>query len=384
MKINLAFVASILARAQNSNKQLDGIGVYTQELLKEFLSNSDELRVKKIAYRDDIQNQPANDHAYHLTRLSFKTSSAISYSTRLGTPGLDRHLEQCDLIHSPDHCIPQTRKIPLIVSIMDVIPLTHPQYLTSSLRAFKANAFKYLAKQADHIITISEFSAQEIVKSCGIDRSKISVTYLGVDTAYFDRQTLESIQVTQQKYGLLKPYFLFVGTLQPRKNLYRLVQAYLKLPSTVRQSIQLVIVGRAGLGMQELVNTLENDTTKDEIKWLKYIPDGDLKPLLQGATALVYPSLYEGFGLPIIEAFASAVPVITSQTTSMPEVAGDAALLVDPESVDSISQAMLKTIEQPIATQARVAAGVQRAKNFTWHSTASQTIRVYKDVLSKR
>jgi glycosyltransferase involved in cell wall biosynthesis len=382
MKINLAFVASVLARAQNSKKQLDGIGVYTQELLRELLMN-DQLNIKKIAYNDDIQKQPENNHPYHLTYFSFKSSSAISYATRLGTLGLDRHLGQCDLIHSPDHCIPQTKKIPLIVSIMDVIPLTHPQYLTSSLREYKAQAFKYLAKRANHVITISEYSAQQIVQTCGIDRSKISVTPLGVDSAYFERHTLQNIENVKKKYGLFKPYFLFIGTLQPRKNLYRLVQAYLKLPSSVRQSIQLVIAGRAGLGMQELVDLLNTGTSDDEVKWLKYLPDEDLKPLLQAATAMVYPSLYEGFGLPIIEAFASAVPVITSQTTSMPEVAGDAALLVDPESIESISHAMLEVIDQPSATQNRVLKGVERAKTFTWRSTATQTVNVYKAVMSK-
>jgi glycosyltransferase involved in cell wall biosynthesis len=382
MQINLAFIASVLARSQSSNKQLDGIGVYTAQLLQQ-LSTSNQLNLKKIAFHGDTPIDSKADQPYHLTRSNFKLSSALSYATRIDTIGLNRHLSQCDLIHSPDHCIPQTSKIPLVASIMDVIPLTHPEYLTSRLRTFKSQAFKYLARRANHIITISEYSAQQIAQVCKMDQSKITVTYLGVDHRYFEPHTPQQIQDVKAKYAIVKPYFLFVGTLQPRKNVLRLVQAYLKLPASVRQSLNLIIVGRAAQGMEELTQLLQSGVPQDEVKWLKYLPDCDLKPLLQGSTAMVYPSLYEGFGLPIIEAYASAVPVITSQTTSMPEIAGDAALLVDPESTDSIKQAMLSIIDHPAQAQSRVIQGIKRARSFNWQSTASQTIEVYRHALSK-
>lgn len=381
MQINVSIITSILARAQSSNKQLDGIGVYTKELLEQLQSNT-TLKISQIAYQGDMAAAQAAEPHYKMTHLGFRASSALSYATRLPTPGLNSLLSNQHLVHCPDHCIPRTRKIPLIASIMDVIPLSHPEYVSTGLRAFKSQAFKYLASHADHLITISEYSAGQISKLIGYDREKITVTHLGVNPDFFIQRDHQAIEEIKSKYQISKDYFVFIGTLQPRKNVHRLVQAYLSLPSSIRQSMLMLVVGRAREDMHELVELLSSSQNSAEIKWLKYVPDEDLKCLLQGAKAMVYPSLYEGFGLPIVEAFASETPVITSCTTSMPEIAGDAAFYVDPESIASIRDAMLEVIDKPTEVKEKVIEGLSRARKFNWQATAEQTIRAYKRVLN--
>jgi glycosyltransferase involved in cell wall biosynthesis len=380
MQINVSLITSILARAQKTEKQLDGIGVYTTELLKQLRKNN-KIKINQIAYQGDLIAPLGSHQDIQFTRLGFKTSSALSYTTRIATPGLAKLLNNQHLLHCPDHCIAYTQKIPMIASIMDVIPMSHPEYVSNSLRAFKSQTFKFLASRANHLITISEFSADQITKVIGYDREKITVTHLGVDPDYFIKRTPQKIEEVKAKYNVSKDYFIFVGTLQPRKNVHRLVQAYISLPSSIRQSIQLLVVGRAREDMQALVQLLSSNHNSSEIKWLKYVPDEDVKCLLQGAQAMVYPSLYEGFGLPIVEAFASETPVITSSTTSMPEIAGDAAFYVDPESVNSIRSAMLEVVDNSTQVNEKIRKGLIRAKKFNWQSTAAQTVTAYEKVL---
>jgi glycosyltransferase involved in cell wall biosynthesis len=382
MQIKVSFTTSVLVRAQTSDMQLDGIGIYTNELLKQFHA-SHEVKVSQIAYQGDLTAPLAIHYGTKLTRLGFKTSSALSYAARVSTPGLNKLLRGQHILHCPDHCIAYTRKIPMIASIMDVIPLSHPEYVSNGLRAFKSQAFKFLASRANHLITISEFSADQITKLIGYDRERITVTHLGVDQDFFVTRTPQKIEETKTKYQVSNDYFIFVGTLQPRKNVRRLVQAYLTLPASIRQSIQLLIVGRAREDMNELVELLTSNQNSSEVKWLKYVSDEDIKCLLQGAKAMVYPSLYEGFGLPIVEAFASQIPVITSHTTSMPEIAGDAAFYVDPESVNSIRCAMLEVIDKSTQVNEKVTKGFLRAKKFNWQSTAEQSILAYRKVLGR-
>jgi glycosyltransferase involved in cell wall biosynthesis len=382
MTIKLALLTSILARATYGNRQLDGIGVYSNQLVKQF-EDTKSIALKRLAFKGDLISHSVNPSGYHLTSSGFRTASALSYLAGIDTLGLNRLLNQQDLIHCPDHCVPQTSKVPLITSIMDVIPLSHPQFVKSSLQKFKARAFKHLAKRSTHLITISEFSAQEISRELQVDRDRISVTPLGVHPSFFVRHDPEYALRVKEKYRLNRSYFISIGTLQPRKNIPRLIQAYKLLPKEIKHEYQLLIVGRPREDMSELVAQIEHEQNEGNVRWLNYLPDEELKSLLQSASAMVFPSLYEGFGLPIIEAFASAVPVITSSATSMPEVAQEAALLVDPYSVNSISTAMKELIDNPTQTQRRTEIGLQRAELFTWENTAKKTVEVYSRVLSR-
>jgi alpha-1,3-rhamnosyl/mannosyltransferase len=181
----------------------------------------------------------------------------------------------------------------------------------------------------------------------------------------------------------LKPgFFLFVGTLQPRKNLPRVLTAFQGLPASVRKEHPLIIVGRDGWANEDLLPQLRRLEEQSEGRWLSYLPQADVLALLQTAGALVFASLYEGFGLPVIEAFAAQCPVIASNTTSLPEVTGDAAWAVDPLDVDSIRAAMIDVLSNDSLRAKRIALGLERARQYTWHECARQTLAVYRKVLA--
>ena len=173
-------------------------------------------------------------------------------------------------------------------------------------------------------------------------------------------------------------YFIAVGTLQPRKNVARILQAHALLPVDIRKQHPLVVVGQNGWRTDELMLALAQLEANGFGRWLKYVPRQDLFSLLQGAQALVFPSLYEGFGLPVLEGFASGIPVITSNTTSLPEVVGDAAMMVNPLSVEEIAHAMLQMVEQPEMRNALISKGLIQAEKFTWQQTAQRTQEVYR------
>lgn len=173
-----------------------------------------------------------------------------------------------------------------------------------------------------------------------------------------------------------------MGTLQPRKNLQRVLEAFQQLPKAVRREHPLVIVGRDGWSNEELLPQLEALQQRGEGRWLSYLPQTEVLALLQSAEALVFASLYEGFGLPVIEAFAAQCPVIASNTTSVQEVAGDATWSVDPSSVESISAAMLNVLQQNDHREQKIQRGLARAQQYTWQACAQQTLDVYRKVLA--
>jgi alpha-1,3-rhamnosyl/mannosyltransferase len=251
------------------------------------------------------------------------------------------------------------------------------------LRGLKNWLWRASGQWADHVITISEFSRTEVAKHFRIPESRITVTPLGVDDRYFERLTGDGADAVLRKYDVPEQFFVFVGTLQPRKNVERIVQAHEVLPTEMRARCPLLIVGRNGWGCDELVAKLKGYAPDGPVRWLQSVNDFEKRVLMQNATALVFPSLFEGFGLPVLEGFASQTPVITSNSTSLPEVADEAALMVDPTSVYEIADAMAALATDQKLAQNLVDKGQRRACRFTWDECAAQTMKVYEQVLSR-
>jgi glycosyltransferase involved in cell wall biosynthesis len=236
-------------------------------------------------------------------------------------------------------------------------------------------AFVQLARAADHILTISQFSAADIAEGLRIPPERITAIPLGVDETFFERADAQPVL---ERHGLRPGYFLFVGTLQPRKNLGRLIAAHEALPPQVRERHPLVIAGREGWGADSFRVPLERAIASGHCRWLRYVPAGDLPALLQQAHALVFPSLYEGFGLPVLEAFACGTPVAASSATSIPEVAGNAALLMDPLRTEELRDAMLRLAEDGALARQLADRGLERARQFSWSTTVERTLQVYR------
>lgn len=359
--------------------QLDGIGYYTQELATRLAHNG--CAWTPMVFGRNTPEKVQDRAVYRLPRYS--TSTLFSALTGSRLPGSKNMAQRIDLFHATDHHIPKLKGTPVLATLMDAIPLAHPEWASAQFRSLKNQLWRKAAHWADHVVTISEYSKGQIVEHFGISPSRISVVPLGVDERFHERLGPDLIQTTQQKSGLTKPYFLCIGTLQPRKNVGRVLQAYQQLPTRLRQTHDLVMVGRHGWGCDALVEQLQAMPAQSGVRWLGGVSDLDKRALLQGATALVFPSLSEGFGLPVLEAFASQTPVIASCTTSLPEVAADAAWLIEPTDTEAIAHAMQHMADHPSDARQWVAKGHHRALQFTWQSCAKQTVHIYQHMLGQ-
>jgi len=262
---------------------------------------------------------------------------------------------------------------PTLVTIYDLSFVRHPEWHPADrVKYFERYCLKKLP-QADAILTISEFSKREIMGLLNLPPDKITVTLLGVDRIFTPGR--------QRVPGLPERYILSLGNLEPRKNLPVLVHAYASLPGDLQERYPLVIAGAKAWHHHELNSTLSSLERKGKIILTGYIPQGVLPNLYKNASLFVYPSLYEGFGLPVLEAMASGVPVITSNTTSLPEVVGDAGLLVDPQNVDALREGISRLLVDDTLRRDISGKGLERARLFSWEKCSRETLAVYERVI---
>ncbi len=378
--LRVGFGTTVWARGERSG-HLDGIGIYTRALWQA-MHDRDDVSTSPYVFTPDQPDMPFGRPAVlsqHFPKMTLR-------SALLGAPGpMSAKLRnEIDVFHATDHHIPRINGVPVVATVMDLIPLIHPEWVTMKLRRLKNWLFARSICWSDQVITISEFSKRDIVRLLGVPADRVHVTPLGVEADYFVQHDDATRATALGKYGLTPGFFLFVGTLQPRKNLGAALAAHGKLPAELRKRHPLVVVGRNGWGAEDVVATLRAREAAGEARWLEYLPRQDVISMLQSASAMVFVSRYEGFGLPVIEAFAAQCPVICSNTTSLPEVAGDAALQVDPMDETAISHAMQAVLEDGSATAERVQRGLARARGYTWEACADQTLAVYKRAANRR
>jgi glycosyltransferase involved in cell wall biosynthesis len=262
-----------------------------------------------------------------------------------------------------------------LVFIHDVIPLLFPEYY------YKHTQYYYRLSRAihlntyDQILVNSETTKGDLVDHLGVPPERISVTLLGKDDRFRRIDDISQNQRVREKYGLPESYLLFTGTLEPRKNITGLLEAYGK--GKARQDLKLVIAGKKGWLYDEIFETVKRLELKERVMFTGFVDDNDLPSIYSMAKVFVYPSLYEGFGLPVLEAMACGVPVVTSHVPSLREVTGEAAILVDPQNVEALAESMDEVVfgtEQNYKRLSR--ASVAQAAQFTWERTAQQTLAV--------
>jgi len=366
----IAFGTTLLDKGLVSSG-IDGIGHYCKELMHQFSAHPQGFEL--LPYSFGLKASPSN--AQLLDRYSKHLRSLLG--ARLDHTS-EQFFHEVDLVHSTDQLIPIVRNKPLVATVMDTIPLSHPQFIKFQSRFLKPYLWKKLTQRADHIITISDFSKNKIINLMDYPAEKITSISLGVDERYFQRVSDEQVQETLKLLQIEKPFFLFIGSIQPRKNLLRLIRAHESLPNQLAKEYPLVIAGKLAWDDGLTLQTIHKGIEDKRCIWVNYVDDNQKRSLLQSCQGMAFVSLYEGFGLPVLEAFASEAPVITSNCTSMPEVAGDCALLVDPLNIDSIQTALLQLIEDKLKVKDLKEQGLQRAKQFTWIRVAEQTKNVYK------
>ena len=377
--MKVGFGVTVLASGIKS-AQIDGIGSYTYNLGQE-VNIFKDVNISAVSFGVPIAQDifPGLVDKFYAPR--FVPSVALSALTSMEFPGFDKIEERIDIFHATDHLIPRLKKVPVLATVMDVIPLTHPEWIKRRFSKSKAWAWKRSIGWSDHVVTISEYSKSEIVDCLEFNEGDVSVIPLGVSENYFVRIDEIRRKEVLDKNRLPENYFLFVGTLQPRKNIGGIMKAHSLLPEDIRKEYQLVVVGRAGWGCRRELDELLEMEANGHARWLNYLPETEVIALMQGASALVFPSLYEGFGLPVLEAFAARLPVITSNVTALPEVAGDAAVLVDPYDVEEISQGMLRIVEDKDLAQTLIERGLNRAVKRSWSACARETYGLYKNIV---
>ena len=289
-----------------------------------------------------------------------------------------RLLGKVDVLHSTTFCCPPVHSGQLVVTIYDVSFLHYPELHTEMNRVHCLKGTWETAVHADRIIAISQNTKKDLVEYFNVQEDRIAVIPLAARKDFHPRPMEEVKAFVARRWGLDQPYLLSVGTIEPRKNLKHLIRVYCGLPKEIRNDYQLIIAGGEGWLSTDIYQSIVEMGAESSIRFLGYVPSSDLPWLYSGATCFVYPSLYEGFGLPALEAMACGIPLITSNTSSLPEVAGDAALLVDPLSEEELRSAIIKVVSDPTLRQKMSGKGLDQAKQFSWEQVARDTLKVYE------
>lgn len=288
-----------------------------------------------------------------------------------------------DILHQPCFSAPIFYRGKIIVTIHDIISLKFPKNLPLASRLFYSKWMPFSYRRADLIIVDSEHTKRDIVEYLKIPAEKIRVMYWAVSHDFQPILDLKKIEQIKQKYKTSEKYFIHVGTLEPRKNLNFLVRAY---ADAVKKGIKenLVIIGKKGWYYDDLFNLVKELKLSDRVVFTGYADDKDIPALYSGSTALTFPSLYEGFGFPPLEAMACGTPVISSNTSSLPEVVGDAGILLPPSGEKEWTDAMMKLSLDGKLSEELKRKGLVQASKFSWEETAKKTIEVYREVLKKK
>jgi glycosyltransferase involved in cell wall biosynthesis len=349
-----------------------GLGTYVRGLLEGFnqVYHPYELSYFDVGQeRDDIKRKTLRTRANTLYRdLIWLNLVLPAQAKRKGV----------DMLHMPAFCAPIFKPSPTVVTIHDMVWFDHPEYFPVWQRSYMRFFVPQAAHNADAVIADSECTRQDIISKLRIPSHKVHVTHLGVSKSFSILPTID-IQRIKQKYEVEK-YIFVVGSVEPRKNLERLLTAFAELRGKYPDII-LIHAGTSKWKSSDVFSIVVNKGLTGSVRFLWNLPQEDLIALYNGALFFIFPSLYEGFGLPIVEAMACGCPVITSNISSLPEVAGKAALMINPYDIGQIKQAMETLYQDDKKRHDLSQKGLEHASFFSWEKCARETIAVYREIL---
>lgn len=362
--------------------QRTGVGHYTLELAKSLgLAAADDSftlispQPPSASTLDAIQSPP---------NLSYDNAQG-SLNRRWWSVGLPLYLSRSsfDLFHGTNYEVPFLSRTPSVLTIHDLSLLLHPEAHERHLVRRARWRLPLMVKAASKIITPSESVKQEVCEMFGIPPEKVVVTPEAPRLSFQSREDSRIVEV-RKRLGIDRDFVLFVGTIEPRKNLRRLVEAFAQVRRATSMSPKLVIAGGNGWLMDDFTSLIEQQRLADDIRLTGYLEDDELCALYSSCRAFIYPSLYEGFGLPPLEAMACGAPVITSRIPSIIETVGSAARLIDPCDVEDLARAITELLSDDKMREHYAEQGKIQAKKFSWEQTALKTLGVYRELLFPR
>jgi len=360
-----------------------GSNIYAYQLLWSIY----QLRITNYEFRVYLKCDPIDDLPKETVWWKYRVLRSAKFWTQWRLP-LDLYFYRSrpDVFFTPGHYAPRWSPCPTIVSIMDLSYIYFPGMFKKRDLWQLNNWTAYSVKKAKKVLTISNFSKNAIIKHYHLKKDKIVVTYPGM------KQNSQSVRLPvrfaesrragqatlslKEKYSIKGDYILYVGTLQPRKNVVRLIDSFKKLKDTDK-NLQLVVIGKKGWLFEEIFRKVRELGLEDDVIFTDYVPEKELPAFYQNAQCFVLVSLYEGFGLPILEAMKYGCPVVASNVSSLPEVVGKAGILVDPKNIDNITAGIKTAIEN---REKLIRAGFKQAKKFSWQKCAKETLEVLEDV----
>ncbi|HNS02198.1 MAG TPA: glycosyltransferase family 1 protein [Anaerolineae bacterium] len=359
-----------------------GVSGYIRQLLAHLPAAAPDLRL--TAFTPDVDLDPApNLQQRRSTRWDTRRPLRRILWEQAALPQLARQA-RLDLLHGAVNVSPAIAPCPSVVTVHDLSFMRYPQAFPPMQRAYLHSQVRRSVAAARRVIAVSEATKQDLIGLFGASPERIDVVYNGVDASFCPAPAAE-VEAFRARAGLPARFILHLGTLEPRKNLVRLVQAFAQVrgQDAGQPAVKLVLAGGKGWDYDAIFNEVTRQGLEREVLFPGYVAEEELAWWYRAATLFVYPSLLEGFGLPVLEAMACGAPVVTSNLSSLPEVAGDAALLVDPASVDALAAALLRLlVDAELASRLR-GRGLAQAARFPWSRTAAQTAAVYRRALPR-
>lgn len=355
-----------------------GISEYAYQVLTQLY----EFRKNEITDHNFViylKSKPLAVMPEECTWWKYKIVKPAKLWTQIGLPfNLFTTLRRPDVFLTLTHYAPRVSPVPTIVSVMDLSFLHFPETFKKNDLYQLTKWTEYSVKNAKKVITISNSSKDDIIKFYKIPSEKISVVHLGLK-----QLSMEKSSKKLSEFGVTKKYILFVGTLQPRKNIAKLIEAFSILPEQLRDEYQLVVIGKKGWLYEEILSAPKKYNVDQSVVFLDYVSDEDLPQFYENAEVYVLPSLYEGFGLPVLEAMRYGCPVITSNVSSLPEAGGDAALYFDPTSTQDIAKTLEKVLKDDKLREDMIRRGNIHYKKFTWEKAAKDVLSAVEEVISR-
>jgi glycosyltransferase involved in cell wall biosynthesis len=356
-----------------------GIGTYVRNLLRHLSRLDSETeyvllcRVADAALAEELGGN---------FRTIVEPARPYSVSEQLRIP-LDLRRERIDLFHAPHYVLPPLVPCKTVVTIHECIHLRFPQYLPNRLAYGYARSALWIAThRSNRVLTVSDASKRDILRYFRIPEKKIDVIYNAIDERYGITPTAEEVARVQERYQLNAPYVLYAGNIKPHKNLERLIEAFHMLRQDPDLAhVKLLIIGDEISKYATLRRAVHKYKLHKHVRFFGFVPDKTLAVLYRLARVFVFPSLYEGFGLPPLEAMASGTPVITSDVSSLPEVVGDAALLIDPLDTNAIAEAIRRVLMDSALHAELREKGLRRVHEFSWDRSVRRVREIYEEVL---